>query len=264
VRPKGAPVSEDLLPGLRDELVRAASRVQGRHRRRRLTVAAGAVLAAAAVVVIAVVAVDSPDPAAAGVEVEVVNGRIDVQLTNLETRPAVVQAALRDVGLDATVTAVPVGPSNVGRFVVSQTDLPGGIDAPGEDTFLRFSAPVGFRDHLDLGLGLPARDEPYVIASDAYAPGEPLSCAGLYGEPLTELQAFATDHPDLDIVVQRFDGSPGPPLSLERAAADPTVTNLRIADALSPAADTVTVYLTPDGESPFAEPLSPDDGACRE
>jgi hypothetical protein len=78
------------------------------------------------------------------------------------------------------------------------------------------------------------------------------------------LVAFAADHPELDITAQPFDDSPGLPVALDEAAADPTLARLRIADAISPAAETVTVYLTPDGESPFVEPLSPDDGACRE
>ena len=257
-------MSDDLLPGLREELVRAAWRAQRRHRWRRVTAGAVAAVAAASIAVIAFIAVDSSDPVAAGVEVEVVDGRIDVRLTNLETRPAVVEAALRDVGLDAEVRAVPVGPSRVGRFIGSVAALPDGVDVVEQDgdAFLGFSAPVGLADRLDLALGRPADGEPYASVSDAYAPGEPLSCADLYGEPFAALVNFADEHPDLAVTVQDFSGeAPSPPVDL---AEDPSLNALRIADAISPAADTVIVYLTPDGESPFVEPLSPDRGACRE
>ena len=259
-------MSDDLLPGLREELVQAAWRAQRRHRRRRVTIGAVAAVAAASIALIAVIALDSSEPAAAGVEVEIVDGRINVLLTNLETRPAVVEAALRDVGLDATVTSLPVGPSRVGRFVADVARLPDAVtitEADGED-FLGFSAPNGLGDHLELVLGRPAAGEPYALASDAYAPGEPLSCSDLYGDPFAALVAFADDHPDLRIDVQAFGdaGPAGPPVPVD--AADPSSNDLRIADAISPAADTVTVYLTPDGESPFVEPLSPDQGACRE
>ena len=259
-------MSEDLLPGLREELVRAAWRAQRRHRWRRVTVGAVAAVAAASIALIAFIAFDSSDPAAAGVEVEIVNGRIEVLLTNLETRPAVVEAALRDVGLDATVTSLPVGPSRVGRFVADAGRLPNAVTVTESDgeNFLGFSAPTGLADHLELVLGRPAEGEPYALASDAYGAGEPLSCSDVYGDPFAALVTFADDHPDLQITVQAFadTGPVGPPAPL--AQADPSLNELRIADAISPAADTVTVYLTPDGESPFVEPLSPDQGACRE
>ena len=252
-------MTEDLLPGLREELVGAAWRTQQGRRRRRLY----AVASAAAVVLLAVVltlAVGSSEPVAAGVEVEVVDGRITVQLTAVEIRPAVVEGALRDVGLDATVVARPVGPSNVGRFLFGASSLPGGVEIGDLDAggFADFSAPVGLRDELELALGRPAGGERYAIASDAYAPGEPLSCSDLYGEPVDALVAFADEHPALDIGVQvGLDGRRTP-------LAEADVQGLRVSDAVSPAADTVTVILTPDGESPFVVPLSPDRGNCRE
>jgi hypothetical protein len=257
----------DLLPGLREELVSAAWRARARHRRRRIALGAAVATAAASVAVVTVLAVGSSDPVAAGVEVEVVNGRIVVELTDVETRPDVVEAALRDVGLDASVTAYPVGPSHVGRFVLAVTDLPGGLrreeDGP---SFAGFSAPVGLRDHLELGLGRPANGEEYFLASDAYAPGEPLSCSGVYGQPVDHLVAFASERDGLDVTLQPFDaGGPSSlPLSLDAAAADPSVADLVVTDAIATAADRVTVYLTDDGTSPFLEPLSSARGECRE
>ena len=252
---------DDLLPGLRDELVRSAWRQRARHRRRRVLVSIGAAAVAASIAIVAVLAVGSSDPVAAGVEVEVVDGRIVVELTDVETRPGVVEAALRDVGLDAVVTALPVGPSNVGRFVAAESNLPGGVDADiDQQSFVVFSAPVGLRDRIELGLGRPAEGETYAAASDAYAPGEPLSCSGLYGQPVQHLRAFADDHPELEISVQPFLDGPG----IAVAADDPALDGLRVVDAVSTAPDTVLVYATEDGSSPFANPLSPERGACRE
>jgi hypothetical protein len=252
-------VSDDLLTGLREELVSAAWRARQRRRRRRVLLTSAGAAAAVLVAVVLTLAAGSDEPVAAGVEVEVVDGRITVEVTAVETRPEVVEAALRDVGLDATVTAHPVGPSNTGRFLIGASNLPGGVEINGASggAFAAFSAPAGMESHLELALGRPARGQRYVLASDAYAPGEPLSCSGLYGEPVAALIAFAEDHPELDITVQI--GASGSTTPLDEAD-----TELRVSDAVSPAAGAVTVILTPDGESPFVEPLSPDRGACRE
>ena len=45
---------------------------------------------------------------------------------------------------------------------------------------------------------------------------------------------------------------------------DPSLAGLRVVDAVAMSADTVLAYATEDGASPFVEPFSPDQGACRE
>jgi hypothetical protein len=212
-----------------------------------------------------VLAIGSSDPVEAGVEVEVVDGRIVVEIVDVETRPEVIEAALRDVDLDASVTAYPTGPSLAGRFLLAATDLPGGVEVEGEgeeQTFVSFSAPEGLTAHLELGLGRPADDgEAYAFASDAYAPGEPLSCSDLFGAPVEQLEAYAADHPDLDVSVQAFvDGRPAPAVGVD----DPSLDGLRAVDALATSADSVLVYANDESVSPFADPISPDNGACRE
>jgi hypothetical protein len=246
--------ADDLMPGYRDELVRAASRqIRRRQRRRRLAGVAALGAATAAVLTLAL-NLANPDRAEAGVEITERNGRIEVSLTDVETRPDVVEDALNDAGIDATVAAVPVGPSNVGRFAGFTADDPDSvqpIDARGR-TFPGFSVPIDYAGHLELRLGRPAElGEPYAEYSDAYLAGEPLHCAGVYGQPATVLADFAADRPELEIDVEPFvDGAPaGDRLSLEAVSNSPFAGYL-VVEARSPEPDSVIVRITPDGSSP--------------
>jgi hypothetical protein len=176
---------------LRAELVAAAERrLAARRHRRRLAfggAAAAALGGAAAALLLAVV----PQPTAAAADVEVRIGRrtIAVALAELEHRPERIERALQAAGLAVEVRAVPVGPSNVGRFVGHESDrsLPPELerlDASGE-SFRGFSLPLGWPGALHLLVGKPAgRHEPYTVFSDATQPGEPLACQPVVGRPL--------------------------------------------------------------------------------
>jgi hypothetical protein len=180
---------------LRAELVRAAARRRTRHRPL-VALLGGLLLAGAALVAL------RPVPALADIELELRGDRLLVRLEDLEHRPEHIEGVLRGVGLDASVVAAPVGPSEVGRFVGTLDDarLPSEVHAldHGGATFAGFSVPRDWTGHLELRVGRPARDgEPYAVFSDALAPGEPLACRRLLGRPagavLSELAETTLD-----------------------------------------------------------------------
>jgi hypothetical protein len=181
------------LDALRTELVAAAARqVATRRRRRRTAVGGGAAALLASLVAVVALVLPTAVPASAGVVVRVRNGTITLTLEDLEHRPDRIEAAARAAGLAVRVSAVPVGPSHVGRFVGQATS--GGlppelrtIDQDGE-TFRGFALPEGWPGRLELLVGAPAGPgEAYAVLSDATAPGEPLACADLAGRPLGEV-----------------------------------------------------------------------------
>lgn len=188
---------------LRAELVRAAARRRQRGR---------PVLLGFGVVALAVASLlaTSPAPARADVHVERRGDRLIVSLTDLEHRPEHIEGVLRGLGLDATVVAAPVGPSQVGRFVGTEDDA--GL-APevrrvgaGPASFAGFSVPLGWRGHLALQVGRPAGPgEPYAIFSDALAPGEPLACRALLGLPVAPVLDLLAGL-DLDVLVRHDPG----------------------------------------------------------
>jgi hypothetical protein len=193
----------EAIRGFRDDLVAAAQRARRRRvRRARVAGLAGLALVAVAALSVAL-AIGGSSPAEAGVEIGVRDGRVTARLVDVETRPAVVEDALRDAGIDASITGVAAGPSNVGRFVGSSSELPEEIDQidPSEASFAGIDVPVGYEGHLELFLGVPADPgQSYDVASDVFAPGELLACADLAGQPLPELLA----RPELDGVNLRF------------------------------------------------------------
>ena len=91
----------------------------------------------------------------------VAGGRVAITLLDLEHDPRRIEAAARRAGLDVRVTAVPVGPSLVGRFVAESGmgSLPSELLALGGDTraFVGFSLPEGWSGTLDLTVGRPPR-----------------------------------------------------------------------------------------------------------
>jgi hypothetical protein len=207
---------------LRDELVRATTR---RRERRTPMVLTGLVVAAVAVVAAVLSsAVLSTDPASADVEVTQENGRVIVRLTDLENSPDAVEAATERAGLDVSVEGVPTGPSHVGRFVGDFATDANAVDVEKLDadgvTYMAFSLPEGWPGALTIHLGQPAREgEAYRIASDAYAPGEPLACSDTLGKSLSTVVDLLDG---LDVVVQAFDSQqqPSAPMSLEAAIDD--------------------------------------------
>jgi hypothetical protein len=257
-------VGDTLIPGLADELGRAAVR-QHRQRRRRLRATAVGVVATVAVAAgVLTATVDAP-PAAAGVEIEVRNGRIFVRLTDLEARAGLVEAVLRDAGIDAGVTAEPVGPSNLGRFVQSRSDLP---EAEQLDlrrgTYATLVVPTGHRGRLTIVIGRPAEPgERYVTSSDAVAPGEPLACLDVLGRPARQLAEIAEDRPGVTIEADAF-GTDASGAHVIVASAIPASSiasspyaDWIVIDAQATAADRVKVHLTVDGRDPAPEPRPP-------
>jgi hypothetical protein len=204
-------VPSGFVESLRDDLVQAAVRQHRRRAARPGRLAVG--LATAACVVLGgMLALSRPAPARADVRVEVSDGRFVVTLADLEHDPREIEAGLTTAGLRVTVTAVPVGPSEVGRFVGNATSaaLPLDLRTVGADgtTFAGFSVPVGWSGTLDLRIGRPAHDdESYASFADAFAPGEPLACQALIGRTATEVAHLLAASP-LDLVVETGDHAP--------------------------------------------------------
>ena len=245
---------EVLLPGLRGDLVAGARRQRGRRRRRSML--GGSMVVAASVVVTALM-LGRADPAAADLDIRERGGRLEILLADAESRPGAVEEALRDAGIDASVDAVPVGPSNVGRFVGFTTDLPADIQPLDSNgiAFPGFSIPVGFRGHLQLLLGRPAAGgEDYAAPSDAFAPGEPLSC-DLEGESVAALVAFAIAHDELEVAVRPIvDGVfADSQLRIDEVAASPFV-GYRVVAASSTGLGQVVVNISVDGRPIGAAP----------
>ncbi len=217
---------------LRDQLVRLAVRRHRRRSLRRRAAAASAALvgllglAGLALGPLAPLGPLGPRPANAEVRVEQTDQGLVVMLVDLEHDPTAIRAALARAGVRATVTAVPVGPSLVGRFVGDTQEgrrsaalepLDRRSD-PATCSFPGFALPRGWSGELHLQVGRPAQpDEPYGAFSDAVAPGEPLAGLPVVGHPIGEVAArLATSHLDLDVVA--VDRGPSAVLPLASAA----------------------------------------------
>lgn len=244
-----------LIPGLGDELTVAAGRLHRRRRRRFQTATAGA-LAVVFVGAMAVTAIVDAPPAAAGVEITERDGRVEVRLTDVETRPEVVEDALRDADIDAEVVDAPVGPSLVGRFVYYETADSSQlepIDGIGV-TFTSFSVPAGFPDRLELTLGRPARaGEPYAFTGNALSAGEPLACLDLLGRPARDLVTVAAEHPGVELRVLPGTGAPVP---VEQVTTAPFA-DWPIVAINATAPDAVLAFVVPDGQTLGVPPSPP-------
>jgi hypothetical protein len=251
---------------LREQLVSAAHRQVASSRRvRRHGLLAAAAVAATIALVAAVSIMGRPQPASAGVEIRVVGGRLEIRLTDVETRAGYVQDQIRKAGLDVAVITVPVGPSQLGRFVRVAGDDPPQlrtIDERGASTFVGFSVPVGWNGHLDLALGRAAHaGEGYVAFSDAYAAGEPLACSGLWGKSAVAAVPIAESR-HVDIVFEPFvDGLGQPPIAAS-ALAGSGMGGWLVSDAIAVSSNRVLLDITADGRPPTDPPMSPDRGAC--
>ena len=174
---------------LRAELMAAATRERPSRRRRGVAaIVAGAIGTAA----VAFLTLAGPGPARADVEITVDGDRVAVRIMDLMTTPDEVRRAFVEAGLDARIDSSPAGPSNVGRFVGVVIDgkgsptvrYDGERDAMG---FKGFSVPADWEGTLVISLGVPAEPgEPYRVASNAFAAGEPLHCVSLVGGTLAE------------------------------------------------------------------------------
>jgi hypothetical protein len=258
-------VDPPLIPGLGEELTAAAGRLH-RRRRRRLQLATAGAMAVVFVAAMAVTATIDAPPAAAGLEITERNGRIDVRLTDVETRPEVVEHALEDANIDAEVVAAPVSPSLVGRFVslaATESDLQiEWVDGDGS-TAAGFSVPIGFSGHLELTLGRPARNgEGYVAQGSALSAGEPLACSDLLGHPALDLAEIAAEHPNIRFDVRpQGEGGVEPPVPVVELTTGPYA-NWRILEVKAVAPEAVLVLLTADGQPPSGGVLPPPPTGC--
>lgn len=232
--------------------------VERRRRRRRLAQRVGAAAAVVAVALTALVAIDRDHPAEAGVQVERRDGFIYVRLTDLEHRPRVIEDAVRKAGLDVAVTAVPTGPSLVGRFV--RVGGSGDLKAllrlePDGSAFGGFAVPEGWDGRLVLEVGEPARDgEAYAVFTNALSEGEPLACTGIAGSEPAEATAIVRAR-DLAAHWKLVSGLVVEDVDLD----DLTVRQqheLQVSHVLGTGVRDVLVYLSGDATPPRGLPLT--------
>ena len=202
-----SPFQDALREQLRAAAIRDLQRAP-RRRWRRIGAAAVAVVAA----VVGAVALLSPSPAGADVEVRIEDGFVEVRLTDLDATPREVEAAMRDRDLEVEVVRVPVGPSLVGRFLgVQVPDVPGRpVETFREEGvgFQGFRVPLGWPGELVVQLGSKAAPgEDYGVGSDAFADDEPLHCEGVQGSTLAAARGALGDL-SVRVLPEGFIGGP--------------------------------------------------------
>lgn len=235
---------DEFLEQLRDEVGAAARRGATPARRRSPVPAA---LAAAAVVLVVSVAgflALSSDPVAAGVEVLRDDRGVLVRLTGTGAPADAIEQAAAAEGLDVTVDEVPVGPSNVGRFVsATGSELPEFvelIDADGTGTARGIRIPFDFEGDVALSVGRPARDdEAWAVASDATRRGELLACEPVQGMDLREAADLASSAAGSVRILLRTTGEE---VALDALSSYPDATVDRI---VSPSPDMLWIYAQP-------------------
>lgn len=252
----------DFLDELRQELLSAAGDERRRHARRRrartglLALAATIICAATSISFIAL----QNDEAQAALRVTVVADGLLVEIDDLNATPDAVEAAAQAAGLQLSVTPVPVGLSNVGRFIALTSDQPVtsiervGVD-PVSGSFTGFRIPNGFDGTLDFEIGRAARPgEQWVATSDALAPGEVLECQDLVGATAVDA-AEATSKLDLD---RRWFS-----VSSDRGAREiggdlSDYSSWKVSRVLATGDNEVLFELTESGEAPmFVAPTEP-------
>lgn len=258
---------DEFLAELRSQLLVAAETPCGdtapvdtaprrRWRRARVLAAAAAVLA-----VIAVGVERQQGTAAAAVEVIRVDGAIIVRIVDLEARADEVTEAARDAGIHLEVTSVPVGPSNVGRFVAADlSSLPEPVTSTGSDgrSFDGVRIPDGWDGQVAVQLGRHAEPgEDWAVLSDATAASEPLACTAVIGATVAEVQAAVADA-GLNARWFTYEPTGG---AVERGPQDIDAVDgwvVVAADAVSP--DEVVIEATPDGSWPGPAGTEPTTG----
>ena len=221
----------------------------GRAFRRTVEMAAAAILVLG--IVVAALLLRDPTPAAASVEITVEGNDLVVRLTDLETRPEQIVSAAAKAGLDVRVETVPVGPSQVGRFIgADASSLPAdlSITEGSHLAFTGFRIPRDWTGTLSLKLGRPARDgEAWVGAADALAPGGAAACRPVLGATVAEA---ADELGDLGLDVRWFVFDPA-----EREVTDRLLDYgaWRVVSVKSVSDDEVLVQATSDGSWPFPD-----------
>lgn len=258
------PVADPYQAALRDALVRAAPVARARARRRAVRRRAAFALLFALAVVASILTVALPDDRAdARIDVETRDGRIYARLLDLESRPDEIVAALRNAGVHATVALMPVGPSNVGRFVGSVSSGPGAFKTSDGNTYSykAFSLDQGYPGELVLQLGRPATEgEAWKAPSNAMAKDEALSCLDIYGLTSTEAtQALAGVRTSLRWV----DARSGRNLDTGEELREPYA-NWKVIDALSFSRSEAVIRLTEHGDWPYGIEAPPRvDPSCK-
>jgi hypothetical protein len=258
------PVADPYQAALRDALVRAAPAARARARRRAIRQRVGFALVFALVVVASIVTVALPDDRVdARIDVQARDGRTYARLLDLESRPDEIVAALRNAGVNATVALVPVGPSNVGRFVGSVSSGPGAFKTTEGNThsYKAFSLDQGYTGELVLQLGRLAADgEQWRSASNAMAKDEALSCRDIYGlTPVEATQALERAR----VSLRWIDARSGRNLEGGEEMRAPYA-NWKVIDALSFSLNEAVVRLTEHGEWPYGIEAPPRvDPSCK-
>ncbi|MFN7148848.1 MAG: hypothetical protein ACK4V6_05140 [Microthrixaceae bacterium] len=248
---------DEFLEQLREEVGAAAARgVTPTRRRGQLP----ALLAAAAVVLVVAVAgfvALSPDPAAAGVEVLRDDRGVLIRLTGTGASPEAIERAAAAEGFALSVDEVPVGPSNVARFVsATGSELPELpelvelVDADGTSTAAGIRIPFEFDGEVALSVGRAAEEgEEWAVASDATQPGELLECEPVRDMTLERAVELADDSAGSVRIILRTTGQEIAPSDV---ASYPDATVDRI---VSPSPDVLWIYAQSGSET--LTPLSP-------
>lgn len=256
------PIADPYRAALRDALVSAVETKLVRQRRRARTRRVALTMAAIVAIVATVVTVTLPDDRAdASLEVAASDGLLVVRLIDFESRPDEIVGALRNAGINAEVEAVPVGPSNVGRFVGASATEDRAIKIVHDRrfSFASFSVPEGFQGLLRLSLGRRAEQgEQWRAASDATAEGELLACLRVRGLTPSEAARLVADVPASVSWVAIPDGVLEPGTELR-----PPYATWRVVDALAPSAGLVAMTLTADGQWPFLTDVPQVDPNCK-
>lgn len=214
-------MTDPFLSELRTEVAAAARRQDRRRRHRTGGLAAAAVVLA--LLASGLLLLDGSTDADARVEVVEIDGELRVRITDIEARPHEIETAAADAGLDLEIEPVPVGPSNVGRFVGGSASegFPPDLrrpDGDGATSFDGFLIPADFDGELRLSLGRPAEPgEEWAVGSNALSRGELLACQPLQDAPLsdtlaaidaldteTEVRIYAIDA-NIDLIPEQHD-----------------------------------------------------------
>ena len=259
---------ERFLADLRDQLVSAAARRAedlaaaraatpvgpsprplGRAVRRMVELAAAVVVVLG--IVVAALLLRDPTPASASVDITIEGNDLVVRLTDLETRPEQIVSAAKEAGLDVRVRTVPVGPSQVGRFIgAAATSMPPEL-RPTDGSplaFTGFRIPRGWDGTLSLSLGREAREgEEWVGVADALAPGGAAACRDLLDVTVDEA-AGVLGELGLDVRWFVFD-----PTEQEVTGRHADYASWRVISVMSTSPDAVLVQATSDGSWPFPD-----------
>lgn len=257
------PIADPYEQALRDALVRAVPVQLARSRRRAVRRRAVFALVISLALIGTIVTVALPeDRADAQIDVVTRDGQVYARLLDLETRPGEIVAALANVGITATVETVPVGPSNVGRFLSAGGSMPANFRIMDGDRFSyrAFSVAADFRGELRITLGRPAADgEQWRGVSNAMAKDEVFSCHNIYGlTPVEATRALS----GITASVRWMDARAGQDVAQGAELREPYA-SWRVIDAVSFGPGQAIILLTADGSWPYLTDKPKVDPNCK-